>query len=246
MGIRTCYLCQQAGHTSRECPRKNGDSETDPSHTNENNKKGNNPTQNKKQKQVHIFFCSHKQVHIDTENIQKITTQKNSATTITTPANNEQGHNNNNHQSQESIDVESLTNSQLREINAVQTVVSQQISTDNSKPIETLNEEDNTDDEEDADYCTEDDQMSTESDDSHAEDTNDQISDDEIEDIELNKAMNYPSLPSSYNSIHAEAQRNYVFGTRSQSLQMTTSTGIQNKTTIADSQTSESDHDMML
>ena len=106
MGIRTCYLCQQAGHTSRECPRKNGDSETDPSHTNENNKKGNNPTQNKKQKQVHI----------DTENIQKITTQKDSATTIITPTKNEQDHNNNNHQSQESIDVESLTNSQLREI----------------------------------------------------------------------------------------------------------------------------------
>jgi len=164
MGIRTCYLCQQAGHTSRECPRKNGDSETDPSHTNENNKKGNNPTQNKKQKQVHI----------DTENIQKITTQKDSATTIITPTKNEQDHNNNNHQSQESIDVESLTNSQLREINVVQTVVSQQMSTDNSKPIETLNEEDNTVDEEDADYCTEDDQMSTESDDSHAADTNDQ------------------------------------------------------------------------
>jgi hypothetical protein len=70
--------------------------------------------------------------------------------------------------------VESLTNSQLREINVVQTVVSQQMSTDNSKPIETLNEEDNTVDEEDADYCTEDDQMSTESDDSHAADTNDQ------------------------------------------------------------------------
>lgn len=48
------------------------------------------------------------------------------------------------------------------------------MSTDNSKPIETLNEEDNTVDEEDADYCTEDDQMSTESDDSHAADTNDQ------------------------------------------------------------------------
>ncbi|CAO3668773.1 unnamed protein product [Umbelopsis vinacea] len=97
-----------------------------------------------------------------------------SATTIITPTKNEQDHNNNNHQSQESIDVESLTNSQLREINVVQTVVSQQMSTDNSKPIETLNEEDNTVDEEDADYCTEDDQMSTESDDSHAADTNDQ------------------------------------------------------------------------
>jgi len=72
------------------------------------------------------------------------------------------------------------------------------------------------------------------------------IKDDEIEDIELNKVMNYPSLPSSYNSIHAETQRNYVFGTRSQSSQMTTSTGIHNKMTIADSQTSESDHDMML
>lgn len=117
---------------------------------------------------------------------------------------------------------------------------------DNSTPIETINKDEDTDDEEDRDYCHEDDLMSTETEDSQEDEDDDRISVDEVDDVELNNVMNFSSLPSSYNSIHAEAQRNYIYGTRSQSSQMTDSFGRRNQITIPDSQTSESDHDMML
>ena len=88
--------------------------------------------------------------------------------------------------------------------------------------------------------------MSTESEDSQTDDPNEQISDDEIQDMEYQKVMNYPSLPSSYDSIHAEAQRNYIYETRAQNSQATTSTANRNNMSIPDSQPSETDHDMMI
>jgi hypothetical protein len=231
MGIRTCYLCQQAGHTSKECPRKNVDTQTDSSKTMEIPNKPDNFTKNKKQKQTHI----------NPEN-----TQKNITIPITTPVNDKTSINTNNKHSQESIDVESLTNSQIQEINAIQADLSQQTSTTVSNPTETLDEDVDTEEEDDGDYCSDDDKMSTESEDSQIGNTNDEISDEEIQDIENNKTMNYPSLPSSYDSTHAEAQRKYIYETRSQSSQNTTSTVTHNKLSIPDSQPSETDHDMML
>ena len=220
MGIRTCYLCQQAGHTSRECPRKNGDFGTDSSQAIENNQNINNSTKNKKQKQIDSNTET-------TENTKKDII-------------------NNNHQSQESFDVEGLTTSQIQEIDVIQTDLSQKIPITNPNQNVALNDETDTEEEEDGDYCPEEDMMSTESEDSQTDDPNEQISDDEIQDMEYQKVMNYPSLPSSYDSIHAEAQRNYIYETRAQNSQATTSTANRNNMSIPDSQPSETDHDMMI
>jgi hypothetical protein len=249
MGIRTCYLCQQAGHTRRECPRTNGEPESFHSQTNEDpkdpkNNENQNQIQNKKQKQTHK----------DTENTKNkiITNQNNTVTTNITPDNANSGDNNDSHYSQESIDVESLTSSQMQELEVAQTILSQKTTMDKLKSIETSNIEEDTDDEEDGDFCPEDDSMNTETDDSQEDEDDDRISDDEVDDVEINKVINYPSLPSSYNSIHAEAQRNYMYGTRSQSSQSTQSPTKSythkrnNEITIPDSQASESDHDMIL